>query len=255
MMKKTLLVITIMALGLMVIPTAPVMAGGDKNRGEIGQGNTNENGCGDQPCFEDAPKPGSLAAMTLETADPTAGLDETEIHHLVFIREEEKMARDVYLVLYDKWSSPVFANIAKSEQAHMDAMANLLAYYGLDDPVTSDETGVFTDPDIADLYNDLILWGLTSKENAFLVGAYIEEFDILDIWKAYDDTDESRIQRVYQNLYEGSYNHLDAFVYNYELLTGAVYLPQLLPQTQFDLVMAFETQAKQAQGSKQQKGI
>ncbi|NTU51409.1 MAG: DUF2202 domain-containing protein, partial [Candidatus Aminicenantes bacterium] len=49
-------------------------------------------------------------------ADPTAGLDETEIHYLVFIREEKKMARDVYLFLYDKWGNPVFASIAKSEQ-------------------------------------------------------------------------------------------------------------------------------------------
>lgn len=254
MMKKIFLFITIMALGLMVMPAAPVMAGGDNNRGEIGQGDTYENGCGDQPCFEDAPKPGTLDTMTLEAADPAAGLDETEIDDLLFIREEEKMARDVYLALYEKWGSPVFANIAESEQAHMDAMANLLAFYGIDDPVTSDEIGAFNDPDIAALFEDLKSWGLTSEENAFLVGGYIEEFDILDLWEAYDDTDESRIKRVYQNLYEGSYNHLHAFVFNFELLTGAVYLPQLLSQTQFDLVMAFDTQANQAQGSKQQKG-
>jgi hypothetical protein len=254
LMKKIFLVITIIAIGMMFMPGTSVMAGGDKNRGEIGQGDTYENGCGDQPCFEDAPQPGNLTAMTAELSDPTAVLDETEIDHLIFIREEEKMARDVYLSLFEKWGNPVFANIAESEQAHMDAMAKLLTFYGIDDPVMSDEIGALTDPDIAELFDDLILLGSESEEKAILVGGFIEEYDILDIWKAYDETEAERIKRVYQNLYEGSYNHLNAFVYNYAVLTGTPYNPQLLSRPQFDLVMAFETQAKQAQGLKQQKG-
>ena len=83
--------------------------------------------------------------------------------------------------------------------------------------MTSDEIGAFNDDTIADLYIKLRDWGLASEEDALLVGGFIEEYDILDIWKAYDETDEERIKRVYQNLYEGSYNHLDAFVFNYEL--------------------------------------
>jgi hypothetical protein len=254
-MKKIFLAITMIALGFMFMPGATAMAGGDKNRGEIGQGDTYENGCGDQPCFEDAPKPGSLFTLTSGTVDPNAGLEETEIRQLVFIREEEKMARDVYLVMYEKWGNPAFAKIAESEQVHMDAMANLLAFYGIDDPVMSDEIGAFIDPDIAALFSDLIFWGSESQEKALLVGGFIEEYDILDIWKAYDETDVERVKRVYQNLYEGSYNHLHAFVYNYEVLTtGTSYNPQLLSQPQYDLVMDFDTQAKQAQSSKQQKG-
>ena len=66
----------------------------------------------------------------------------------MFIREEEKIARDVYRVLYKKWGNPIFANIEESEQAHMDAMANVLAFYGIDDPVTNDETGEFTNEGI-----------------------------------------------------------------------------------------------------------
>jgi hypothetical protein len=248
-MKNNLTVITIIALGFMFMSLATAMAGGGKNRGEIGQGDTVETACENQPCFEDAPKPGISSTMLMDTAAQATELNETEIHHLVFIREEEKMARDVYLVLYEKWGNSVFAKIARSEQAHMDAMLNLLVFYGIDDPVTTDVIGVFTDLYIAELYDALILQGSESEENALLVGGFIEEYDIVDIWKAYDETDEARIKRVYQNLYEGSYNHLNAFVHNYELLTGTLYNPRILLQPQYDLVMAFNTQAKQGKGS------
>ncbi len=133
-------------------------------------------------------------------------------------------------------------------------MANLLAFYGIVDPVTSDATGEFNDEAIADLYSELVEWGSKSEIDALLVGAYIEEYDIIDIWLAYDKTDEERIQKVYQNLYEGSYNHLDAFVYVYELVTGESYIPELLSDDEYEDVMNFETQANQAQEPKQQKG-
>jgi len=245
----------VIALGLMLIPVSAVIAGGDQNQGDKGTGGTYENGCVEQPCFENAPKPGSSVVLTTQAVASTAALDQTEVDHLVFIREEEKLARDVYLSLYQKWGNPVFANIAESEQAHMDAVGNLLKFYGIEDPVTDDTIGAFNNQDIKDLFNELTERGLVSAAEALRVGGYIEEYDILDIWLAYEETDEDRIRRVYQNLYEGSYNHLDAFVYNYELLTGEIYEPQLLSKAQYDLlVMAFVTQAKQVQNPKQQKG-
>ena len=74
-----------------------------------------------------AANPMSVGSMKAET------LDETEIHHLEFIREEEKLAHDVYTVLYEQWGMQIFDNIAESEQRHTDAMGRLLAYYGLED--------------------------------------------------------------------------------------------------------------------------
>lgn len=253
-MRKMFMLLTVFAFVMMFFGTSTVMAGGDQNRGEIGKGLTYETNCEDQPCFEDAPMPGSFDTLIMQSADETSELDDTEIHHLLFIREEEKMARDVYRVLYEKWGNPIFANIVESEQAHMDAMANLLVFYGIDDPVTIDETGAFNDEDIIRLFEYLVTWGSQSEIDAILVGAYIEEYDILDIWKAYDETDEERIQTVYQNLYEGSYNHLDAFVYIYELVTGESYVGQILEEEDYEYVMNFETQANQAQEPKQQKG-
>lgn len=260
-MKKMSMVIAVLAFGLMLLGVYPVIAGGDQNRGEIGTGNTYENGCDDQPCVEDPPRPGISAALSMQAAEVSAELDETEIEDLLFMREEEKMARDVYRVLYEKWGNAVFANIAASEEKHMAAMANLLAFYGLSDPVTSDDIGVFSNEAIADLYGDLCDEGLMSETGALLVGGRIEEIDIIDLWAALNRTEEERIHKVYQNLLEGSYNHLAAFVYNYELLTGESYAPQLLTdekeesgEGEYDYVMNFDTRAKQAQEPKQQKG-
>jgi len=254
-MKKMFTILAVVAFGMIFVGSSTVMAGGDKNRGEIGQGDTYENNCEDQPCFEDAPMPGPTTLTTSAAPSAVEELSETEIQHLLFIREEEKMARDVYRVLYETWDNPIFANIESSEQRHMDAIANLLTFYGIDDPVTNNETGEFTDIVIKGLYNDLIAQGSQSEEDALLVGAYIEEFDILDLWAAYGETDEERIQTVYQNLYEGSYNHLQAFVYVYELLTGELYTPVLLVEDgDYDYVLNFETQAGQKQNANQQRG-
>lgn len=186
----------------------------------------------------------ALPAQAKNGAPPpgTETLDDTEIHHLLFIREEEKLAHDVYVVLYEKWGLPIFANIAESEQRHTDAMAALLNYYGIEDPYI-EGIGSFSDPYIAELYVMLTEWGFKSDIDAILVGAFIEEYDILDIWLAKDETDEERIQDVYVNLYEGSYSHLSGFADSYEKLTGQAYdvdndAYDLLTQEQYDYVMS-----------------
>jgi hypothetical protein len=251
--KTTAFMMVILLTAFVFIPASAVMAGGDKNRGEVGQGSTFENGCEDQPCFADAPKPGPSVILE-SNFSVAADLDETEIANLIFIREEEKLARDVYVVLYEKWGDPVFANIIESELRHMDAVGNLLQSFGIPDPITSGAIGDFTNEGIRSLFDLLTAWGMESEADALLVGCYIEEYDILDIWEAHEETDEARIQRVYQNLYEGSYNHLNAFAYNYYLLTGETYIPKLLSSAEYDLVMTFATQAKQTLTPKQQKG-
>lgn len=66
-MKKML--VMVLVFGLMLMGMTTVLAGGDKNRGEVGQGDTHEIGCDDQPCpsYEDAPKPDSSASMITTT--------------------------------------------------------------------------------------------------------------------------------------------------------------------------------------------
>jgi hypothetical protein len=154
-------------------------------------------------------------------------LDAQEIATAQFMREEEKLARDVYRVMFQVWGNPIFSNIAASEQAHMDAMANLLENNGIEDPVDSNKVGEFTDQSLAEMFDELTERGEISLEEALHVGALIEEVDILDIRHAIDETDERDFVEVYESLLKGSRNHLRAFVSQLENL-GVVYEPQLL---------------------------
>ena len=83
---------------------------------------------------------------------------------MLFMREEEKLARDVYLTLYDAWGLTPFASIAVSEQSHMNAML-LLLKYRLPDPAAGKPIGEFTDPDLQALYDTLIARGLGSARH------------------------------------------------------------------------------------------
>jgi len=150
---------------------------------------------------------GSTSQATLKTLE----LTELEEQNILFMREEEKLARDVYLVMYDLWGADIFANISESEQLHMDAVKNLITRYGLVDPVAVDVIGDFVDPDLQLLYDDLVEAGGVSLEEALKVGVLIEETDIADLIQALTETDKRNITRVFQNLLNGSYNHLDAF--------------------------------------------
>lgn len=163
------------------------------------------------------------------SAEVTEQLSSEEVDKLLFMREEEKLARDVYLTLHEKWKNPVFIRISRSEQAHMDAMALLLSEFQLDDPVVDDTIGVFTDPELAQMYQDLVEKGQQSMLDALYVGGLIEEVDIEDIQHGIDETDNPLIISVYENLLKGSRNHLRAFVGQIES-RGMEYEPQVLEE-------------------------
>ncbi len=86
-------------------------------------------------------------------------LSDAEAASLLFMREEEKLARDVYQTLFMQWSQPVFINISTSEQRHMDSLAVLLNRYALLDPVIDDSVGAFVNPELAALYTALTAEG------------------------------------------------------------------------------------------------
>jgi hypothetical protein len=133
-----------------------------------------------------------------------------EAKSLQFMREEEKLARDVYKVLLDKWNLVVFQNIAKSEETHFAAIGTLLIRYGVADPAQA-AAGVYQDPALNSLYNQLVAKGLQSAQDALEVGVIIEKKDIADLESALKGTDKFDIKRVFNNLMNGSYQHLDAF--------------------------------------------
>lgn len=138
-------------------------------------------------------------------------LSATEEENLLWMREEEKLARDVYLTLYKKWGVAIFNNIASSEQSHMNALLKKIELYGLVDPVVPG-VGNFNNKDLQALYYDLIAKGQESYISALEVGATIEDLDIMDLIVAIDETNNLALQTTYASLLEGSKNHLRAFV-------------------------------------------
>ncbi len=153
----------------------------------------------------------------------------SEIELLQFMREEEKLARDVYAVMNQKWSQPLFNNIAQSEQTHMDQVKCFLDAYQLTDPVQADN-GKFTHPELQTLYDNLVKRGQSSISEALRVGAMIEEVDIRDLQDAIAKSSVAEVNIMYGNLRAGSENHLRAFVSNL-LSLGESYSAQVLTET------------------------
>jgi hypothetical protein len=129
--------------------------------------------------------------------------------------------------LYAKWGSCIFSNIALSEQRHFDALKVLLNRYGLVDPAANNAVGVFTDSGLQTLYGDLVAQGEVSPSAALRVGATIEDLDIHDLDRALAASDNDDFRIVYQNLQEGSRNHMRAFVGQLEVL-GETYVAQYI---------------------------
>lgn len=165
--------------------------------------------------------------------EPDDILTEEEVEGLMFMREEEKLARDSYLVLFEKWGNPIFDNISESEQRHMDAMKSLIVKYGLEDPVKDESViGGYANSDLQELFDDLMERGEESMTDALYVGALIEETDIEDIHHEIELAEQEDIISTYESLVCGSGNHLRAFVGQLDL-NGAPYTPTVIPEEVF----------------------
>jgi len=137
-------------------------------------------------------------------------LTQEQKDNLVFMYQEEKLARDVYITLANLYDLRVFKNITRSEQRHMDSVKGLLESYNIPVPVLSDDIGVFENEELQALYNELVEKGKQSEQDALEVGVAVEETDIADLEEKMIDA-PSDIQRVFSNLLKGSYKHLNAF--------------------------------------------
>ena len=163
--------------------------------------------------------------------NPSAEITPEEIAMITYMREEEKLARDVYTTFSGIYPLRVFANIANSEQWHMDRVLCLLNYYNIEDPASS-EIGVFNNTDLQELYNNLIAQGTTSQIDALIVGATIEDLDISDLSQAISQTENEAIITIFEHLKCGSTNHMRAFS---RLLNNSdvVYTPQYITPEEY----------------------
>lgn len=192
---------------------------------------------------------GTSSTPTITTAacpQVVTPLSQAEIDEALFMREEEKLARDVYDELAAFWLAragqvpvvTIMSNIRASEQRHMDSMKAVLDCYGLPDPVDAAETrGAFVNPELASLYTTLTTQGQASELAALKVGALIEEVDIQDLVDSIALSQQTYTDAVYANLMCGSRNHLRAFAGQIINQTGS-YTAQVLDQAAVDAILA-----------------
>ena len=164
----------------------------------------------------------------------TAVLSQTEQDALLFMIEEEKLARDTYEYLYEMWNVLQFQNIKQSEQSHMNAVENLLAIYKME--YTISEPGIFQNSELQSLYNSLITKGEISLIDALIVGATIEDLDIKDLEDWMLNMDNSQINAVFEKLQCGSRNHLRAFTNSLDIQEVS-YTPQYITKAEYDLII------------------
>ena len=141
-------------------------------------------------------------------------LTQQDAASILLLREEEKLARDVYLTLSEKWNVPVFKNIAQAEARHMSVMKMLVDRYGLEDPVKDDTVGTFTSPEFRQVVSG------TCGFRFRLAGRRIQgrREDRGTGYQGFagftGNVQSTDVRRVYQNLLRASENHLRAFSAN-----------------------------------------
>lgn len=154
-----------------------------------------------------------LDALDGALADLSMGqLSEAEVEAILYLREVEKLARDVLRVLGEQWDAEVFRRVAESENTHTEAIKALIDRYKLWDPSSVTWDGYYNNEELLALYRQLVRQGERSRVEALRVGATIEEISILDLREYRAEADDEDVQMVYENLLRASRNHLRLFV-------------------------------------------
>lgn len=153
--------------------------------------------------------PESSSSAQADTKQEVTAEDRTKAQ-LLYLIEEEKLAHDVYTVMYQKYGAKVFGNILESESTHQARVLTLLQARGIADPRSS-ELGVFNNAELQTLYDTLIVQGSQSAAGAYQAGVAIEEKDIEDISIQLSTAEGEDVIATLEDLRKGSENHLRAF--------------------------------------------
>jgi hypothetical protein len=189
---------------------------------------------------------GGVGAL-FDEIEPVALLDFEETA-VLYMWEEEKLARDVYLALANTWQLPIFGNIAEAEERHMALVWKLIETYGIVHQFTDDTPGVFVDTSLAQLYVDLVARGELSLIDGLEVGADIEDLDLYDLYQILEATENDHLQLVFRNLAKGSRNHLRAFV-RALAAQDVTYAPTFLDPTTYDAILAADMERRMFYGA------
>lgn len=118
-----------------------------------GQGRRAGQGQRQRQCVGDGtgPRCAGTACPLGQTASNVGEITPADANNILFLKQEEKLARDVYQALANKRQHATFVNIAAAEQRHMDAVDRLIQAFGLTD-TTPDVAGKFSIPELQALY-------------------------------------------------------------------------------------------------------
>jgi hypothetical protein len=178
---------------------------------------------------------GDETAIDQISGTSAATLSPREEEGVLFIWEEEKVARDLYKELYRETEQSIFMDLARSEQSHMDQAKTLIDKYDLKLPV-KDEPGVFSNSTLINLYNELLARGMQSQEDALKVAATFEEISIVDLERELKVADNDDMRVVFQGLLAGSRKHLRSYVMDLQDM-NIEYTPQYMSPREFDEVV------------------
>ncbi|WP_158089232.1 DUF2202 domain-containing protein [Magnetofaba australis] len=151
------------------------------------------------------------------------------------MRTGAKVARDLYLALHQRWRMALFSSLAKSHETHMIALTGAMARFGLRDSVADDRMGIFSDPDFAMMYGDLLRQGRQSIASALRVGGELEETLILELDTAIGETQSMTLHALYKKLRRSTYNHLMNIAHGMEL-RGDPFMPTKLPRSRLSML-------------------
>ncbi|MRJ03114.1 MAG: DUF2202 domain-containing protein [Epsilonproteobacteria bacterium] len=166
--------------------------------------------------------------MTPITTPVDTTLTPEQRYEIAWMYNEEKLAHDVYLNLYELykdqgWARPLYNIGEGSESQHMAAVRQLAEAYDVNvsddymtpydpDLVASLDSGEFAVSDIQSLYNTLYEKGSQSLQDALEVGCIVEVTDVVDLNEALQVAEGNEdLTRVFTYLRSGSYNHYWAF--------------------------------------------
>jgi len=162
-------------------------------------------------------------------------LDTYTAWQLMYMHDQEKLARDLNRSFYFTWGEPIFASIAESEQRHMDILKSALDSYYLSALVETDEIGVFGAHHHKEAFAELIAQGEASLLGAYRAVGYLEEWDIDEFRDSIEFTQVQVLTNTYSNLLAGARNHLRVFASRSNSL-GFAYTAQILNQSEVDAI-------------------
>lgn len=152
------------------------------------------------------------------------------------IREQRKLARDLYWDLAKHWGSLVLVRLGAAEQTHLNTLDTLLDHYGLSDPVAGHAVGESGDPKFQALHVQIVEVGHRSEMAASQAGLLVEEMSLSDLAAARARTRQPEIAAVYDDLLRNSRNHLRALFRQMQRFEGE-YVPQSLSLSDFEAIV------------------